>query len=83
MNVSNSIQIKLVAFGILQEIIGAPSLLITCEPSLESCKENLIKQYPALANQVIQYAINHQLVAANTALSDGCEIALLPPFSGG
>jgi molybdopterin synthase sulfur carrier subunit len=83
MNVSNPIKIKLVAFGVLQEIIGAPSIFISCDPNLESCKENLIKQYPALAKQAIQYAINHQLASENIALTNGSEIALLPPFSGG
>lgn len=83
MNASNSIQIKLVAFGKLQEIIGSSSILITCEPNLESCKEYLIIKHPALAHETIKYAVNFQLVSSNAALSDGDEIALLPPFSGG
>lgn len=83
MNASNYIQIKLVAFGKLQEIIGSSSILITCEPNLESCKEYLINKHPELAHQTIKYAVNLQLVSSHVTLRDGDEIALLPPFSGG
>ena len=83
MNETKSIQVKVVAFGVLQEIIGTSSLQIECLPELSWVKNFLLQIYPALSKQNIQIAVNKQLVSDNITLSEGCEIALLPPFSGG
>ena len=80
MNETKSIQVKVVAFGVLQEIIGTSSLQIECFPELSWVKDFLLQSYPGLSKQ---FAVNKQLVSDNITLSEGCEIALLPPFSGG
>lgn len=53
-------------------------------PHPESLYEQLKQEYgfPHPFKQ-IQVAINHQLSAHNTPLSDGDEIAFLPPMTGG
>jgi sulfur-carrier protein len=83
MNSSDQIQVKIVAFGIAQEIIGSSSIIIHCEPTLNACKENLKTMFPNLTKEFIQYAVNKQIVSENISLNSHCEIALLPPFSGG
>lgn len=49
----------------------------------EALKMWLAINYPNLKNLKITIAVNKQIVHSKTILSDGCEVALLPPFSGG
>ena len=74
--------VNVLAFGKIAEIINQQKLEISAG-DLAELREKLNAQFPALATQKFSIAVNKQLCNGNMKLSDGDEIALLPPFSGG
>lgn len=76
-------RIRLKAFGMLAEKIGAISLEIENPGSSEALRRLLLEQFPALQSLTFRMAIDRKLIQAETDISAGQEIALLPPFSGG
>lgn len=50
---------------------------------LEECKEELFERFPDLRNKKLTFAINLEIVKENVVLSDGDEVAVMPPFAGG
>ena len=75
--------ISLKAFGMLAEKIGADSLEIENPGSSEALRWLLLEQFPALQPLTFRMAVDRKLIQAETDISAGQEIALLPPFSGG
>jgi len=53
--------------------------------SLSALKDALAERFPKLARYVqgVRYARNWEYVSGDAALSDGDEIALIPPVAGG
>ena len=76
-------RIRLKAFGMLAEKIGTDSLEIENPGSSEVLRRQLLQQFPALQSLTFQMAVDRKLIQAETTISAGQEIALLPPFSGG
>jgi len=76
-------QIKILAFGIVAEIINSTSFTIDNILDTNELKLSLEKNYPNLKDIKFSIAVNKKIIHSNTALSDGFEVALLPPFSGG
>jgi len=76
-------RIRLKAFGVLAEKIGTDSLEIENPGSSEALKRQLLQQFPELQSLTFRMAVDRKLIQAETAISTGQEIALLPPFSGG
>jgi sulfur-carrier protein len=76
-------RIRLKAFGMLAEKIGAVSLEIENPGSSEALRRQLLEQYPSLRHLTFRMALDKKLVQEDTDISQGLEIALLPPFSGG
>ncbi|PZF74537.1 MoaD/ThiS family protein [Taibaiella soli] len=74
---SNSI----IAFGQIAEIVGNNLSIDT--PDTDSLKKILEKMFPQLQSLRYQIAINKEIISTNTEISEGAQIALLPPFSGG
>lgn len=77
----NYIRIK--AFGMLAEKMGTDSLEIENPGSSEVLKQQLLKQFPELKQMTFRMALDRKLLQTDTDISQGQEIALLPPFSGG
>jgi molybdopterin synthase sulfur carrier subunit len=73
-------------FGIAREIVGQPSLQVAA-PAGQSAAGLLAElrvQYPALAGlRSLAVAVNNEYAAADVALHERDEIALIPPVSGG
>jgi molybdopterin converting factor small subunit len=76
-------RIHLKAFGMLAEKMGADSFEIENPGSSEVLKQQLLAQFPELKDMTFQMALDRKLLQADTDISQGQEIALLPPFSGG
>lgn len=76
-------RIKVLFFGILEDIVGCKeneyANFNTSDELLETLKEN----YKELNNKTFQIAVNQEIININTKLKDGDIIALLPPFAGG
>jgi molybdopterin converting factor small subunit len=76
-------RIHLKAFGMLAEKMGTDSLEIENPGSSELLKQQLLAQFPELKDMTFRMALDRKLLQADTDISQGQEIALLPPFSGG
>ena len=71
------------AFGMLAEKMGTDSLEVENPGSSEVLKQQLLIQFPELKGMTFRMALDRKLLQAETDISQGQEIALLPPFSGG
>ncbi len=76
-------RIYLKAFGMLAEKMGTDSLEIKNPGSSEVLKQQLLTQFPELKGMTFRMALDRKLLQSDTDISQGQEIALLPPFSGG
>jgi len=79
-------KIKILAFGIAKEIIGAQSIEKQVEKNtkVSSLKSLLETDYPALkALKSYSIAVNQEYVEDGLVLSEQDEVVLLPPVSGG
>ncbi|MDA0314462.1 MAG: MoaD/ThiS family protein [Bacteroidetes bacterium] len=75
--------IQLKAFGMLAEKIGSESLELVNPGSSEFLRQQLLEQFPKLKSLTFRMALDRKIIQADTDISQGQEIALLPPFSGG
>ena len=78
--------IKLLAFGIAKEIVKQQDqgLEIPEGTTVQSLKSHLIQLYPdfsALAS--LKLAVNGAYVTDEFLISEGDEVAIIPPVSGG
>ncbi len=78
-------KINVLLFGSLTEITGQSTLDLETEriENVAHLHTHLLQKYPDLAGKTFQYAVNQSVVSAGHPLSNGDEVALLPPFSGG
>jgi molybdopterin synthase sulfur carrier subunit len=77
---------KIKAFGITREIVGGRELsLARVEGStVGAFRERLLGEYPRLsALRSLLIAVNGEYAEDHQILTDGDEIALIPPVSGG
>lgn len=79
----NKHEIRIKAFGQIAEKIGVAELLLCDLTDTGGLLERLYADYPALRESSFALAINRRLVQGVVDLPAGCEVALLPPFSGG
>ncbi|HAN77275.1 MAG TPA: molybdopterin synthase sulfur carrier subunit [Bacteroidales bacterium] len=72
-------------FGVLGEITGKKEHEITDHKfqKINDLTEYFCNLYPLLTKHKYSVSINKTIVAENVSLSDGDEIAYLPPFAGG
>lgn len=78
------IKLKIIYFGMIAEATGLQQEeLIFSENLLEMLDRALQKKYPQIATLNYQFAVNKSIEREDFKLTDGDEIALLPPFAGG
>lgn len=77
------IEIKVLAFGKITDIIGTSELKFENIHSSDELLNLLQSQYPKLKDTKFVIAIDKKIIAKNSSLTGKSEIALLPPFSGG
>lgn len=84
---AETISITLKLFAIYQETIGeaAVSLTLPAGTTAEMVCDRLIADHPELSQwkPLTRYGINLQFVESDTPLSQGDELVLIPPVSGG
>lgn len=77
--------IKLLLFGVLADIVGEKSLNLE-EKDIKST-DDLLRytktRYPELEKYKFQVSVNQSIITENTILKNKDEVALLPPFAGG
>ena len=70
-------------FGQLTDIAGTDSLIVEAVVDTDRLITKLQQSYPALLNSKYVIAVDKNIIAGNTLLTDKSTVALLPPFSGG
>jgi len=80
-------KITIQLFAILREAAGASriDLELPSEKNVRQAAEMLAERFPKLRGHLdtLAFAVNGEIVSANTKISNAAEIALLPPVSGG
>lgn len=75
--------IKILLFGRLTELLGQSVLLLEDVADTDAMTRRLSDQYPGLTQINYQIAVNQEIIHGNMFLTDGMTVALMPPFSGG
>lgn len=70
-------------FGMHTELIGENNIVMENVNNTDELMEKLIVVYPKLANQSYILAINNTIVKSNMDIMNDCNVACMPPFSGG
>ncbi|NJM56435.1 MAG: MoaD/ThiS family protein [Synechococcales cyanobacterium RU_4_20] len=80
-------QVSVKLFAAYQEVVGAPELSMELDAGavVAAVRDRLIAQHPELERwrEVTRFGVNLEFVEANTPLSPGDEVVLIPPVSGG
>ncbi len=80
-------QITIQLFAILREFAGASQLRleVTSGTTAQQAAKILAERFPKIRSHLntLSFAVNDEIVSAETVLPDSCELALLPPVSGG
>ncbi|EMR03673.1 MoaD/ThiS family protein [Cesiribacter andamanensis] len=76
-------EVNILAFGRIAELTAAREWKMQGVRSTEEVRQQLEATYPALQGMRYALALNKKIITADTPLSEGAELALLPPFSGG
>lgn len=84
---SSLVKVTVKLFAAYQEAYGVPELSLEFPQgtTVAAVRDCLIDDYPQLEQwrQVTRFGINFQFVDADTVLTDGDEVVLIPPVSGG
>ena len=75
--------IRVLFFGRLKDITGKDSIMFDKIEDVDSMRKNLFDSFPDMSNEIFAIALNQEIVNGNRKISDGDEIALLPPIAGG
>lgn len=79
--------IDVLFFGSLQDVAGTDRLQSEFQPTPAALVTLLTADNPKLAGALLQpqvmVAVNQTMAALDTPLTDGCEVAFLPPVTGG
>jgi molybdopterin converting factor small subunit len=79
-------EIKILAFGIARDIIGAPGMEFTIEAgaSVGELKKSLGKAFPKFGGlSSLAIAVNNEYAPDHLVIAPTDEIVLIPPVSGG
>lgn len=76
-------EIKLLFFGQITDIIGVSSLEMKAVNNTDTLQLLLENQFPELQTIAYAIAVNKKIIQENTTLIHNDIVALLPPFSGG
>ena len=83
----STVKVTVKLFAAYQEAYGVPQLVLEFSPNttVAAVRDRLISDRPKLAQwrDLTRFGINLQFVEPNTLLSDGDEVVLIPPVSGG
>ncbi len=81
------VQVRLLAFASAIEALGAPARdwQLPGELSVGDLRRHLASEFPAMAPLLagLAIAVDGTLANAETLVTEGAEVALLPPVSGG
>jgi len=79
------VNIRVKYFGMVAErtLRSEEAIAMESNQTIEDLHHLLLQRYPDLASAEYRLSHNQKLSEGNEIMSDGDEIALLPPFAGG
>ena len=84
---NSAIRVRVLFFGAARDVVGHDELelSLTSQSNVASALAQLLVDYPALARfgNSLLLAVNQEYALPDRKLSDGDELAVLPPVSGG
>ena len=75
-------EVKILFFGSFREEAGHSEVMHDVEDT-GAVVRKLCDKYPRWKESKFLIAVDEEIVEGNTALPDGCTVAVLPPYSGG
>jgi molybdopterin converting factor subunit 1 len=86
-DVPTSVGVRVLLFSVLRERIGTGAMAATLPAPAtgRTLLDHLAERFPALRDYrpIVRLAVNEQYAPPDTPLSDGDEVALITPVSGG
>jgi molybdopterin converting factor small subunit len=77
-------KVKVLFFGVLSEITGTGIKFYDDVGSIEQLKRRTSEDFPELVHYDFRVSLNNEIILSDEQqLTDGDEIAFLPPFAGG
>ncbi len=76
-------KIEIISFGKIAEFISNQKIDIAEITDTDNLKIHLETLFPELKAIKYKFALNNQLVQANSAIEQNDILAIMPPFSGG
>lgn len=79
-------RVRLLAFASAADVLGDERVLEVADGSrVEDLERRLAVDFPTLAGLLpyVAWSVDGTLVARSSPLVEGCEVAVLPPVSGG
>lgn len=76
-------KVTVLFFGVLTDVAGTGVKICIDTPDLNTLKIRVFDDYPEMAHYSFRVAVNGVMADENIKLSDGDEVAFLPPFAGG
>jgi molybdopterin synthase sulfur carrier subunit len=76
-------RINLMYFGSVMDVTGISAETTDAPETLDDLNDWLVSRFPGLSGIAYRLSVNRQLITGNRQISEGDEIALLPPFAGG
>ncbi len=76
-------KIKLLTFGVFGDLTGKSCHELTGMKTVTDIETYLKESYPETQKFKYKIAVNTKVVDGSKELSDGDEVAILPPFAGG
>ena len=84
---SAAIRVRVLLFASLADLMGERRLTLSlpADATIADALRDLANDVPAFAARAphVSFAVNEAFVTIDTPLSDGDELALIPPVSGG
>jgi molybdopterin converting factor small subunit len=76
-------KIDVLLFGVLADVAGKDRITIDDPGDLDNLKKKVVMDIPKFKSFKFQVSVNKTIINENTNLSEGDEVAFLPPFAGG
>jgi sulfur-carrier protein len=76
-------KVKVLFFGVLSEVTETGIKFYEGADSVDKLKLRISDDYPEIVHYDFRISVNNEIINSDRPLSDGDEIALLPPFAGG
>lgn len=76
-------EVKVLFFGVIAEVTGTNCRHYLEVKSIGDLRLRIQDDYPEVVHYNFRISLNNELINDDPLLSDGDEVALMPPFAGG